>query len=523
MTGFHPSANSIVFHFIILVLATLLFSCDSGPSGPPPPTGEQYIVNASIVVNPSGYAPLTAELTLTTNRPLIVEIFVPGRRSNAGDIRHRFPELATSHVLPVLGLYSSTENEVHLLFYDESGALLGETTRTIETEPLVAGMPVVSVQVNRQGYKPGTNLISYFGNTGDFLPMTPVVTDSEGDIRWFADFEGHPILGSLFYDAGVERLANGDLFFGDGSSERIASIDMLGNVTNQWPIPGYGFHHHVMEMVPDGNLLATVNKRGLPTIEDHIIEIDRASGDIVQEWDLRQSLDDSRKTWTNNLRDWFHANGLAYDVQKDAIIVSGRVQGTVKLTRTNDVIWIMAPHRGWLTAGNGVDLNTKLLTPLDAGGNPITDPDILDGSTNHPDFEWAWYQHAPEILPNGDLLLFDNGDNRNFGNSPNYSRAVVYRIDDDNMTVQQIWSYGKQRGGETYSSIVSDVDYHITEDNIFFMPGTVFDGIGALGRMVEIDVSSRTVLYEATVRLPEGQSGITFHRVERLPLYAPNN
>ena len=362
------------------------------------------------------------------------------------------------------------------------------------------------------------NLVSYFGHTNRELPQIPFIFDSEGAIRWYVNLDAHPVFGHLFYDAGVERLQNGNLYFGDGSSGRIAELDMMGRLVNEWPIPGYGFHHNVLEM-PNGNFLATVNKHGLSTIEDHILEIDRSTGAIIQVWDLRQSLDSRRRVWSGNARDWFHGNGLQYDPDDDTIIVSGRVQGTVKLTRNNKVVWILAPHRGWNQAGDGTDLSTKLLQPIDADGQPIADPEVLDGKTSHPDFEWAWYQHAPEFMPDGTLLLFDNGENRNYGGQPAYSRAVIYRIDEQAMTIQQVWEYGRERGGQTYSGIVSDVDYHVKENTVVFMPGAIWDGQGPHGRTVEVDFDTGEVVYETVIRKADPASGITFHRVERLPLY----
>ena len=499
--------------------ALLLFglvSCDAASTGTL--SGEALVDRLDITLNPSGYVPLAAEAHLTTQEPVQVEVFVPGRTA-VGDVRRRFETVDAEHTLPILGLYSDTDNPVTFRFFGAGGVSRGEVLRTVKTDPPIAGLPEVTIQVQRPRAKPGMNLVNYFGATGELLPMTPVFVDAAGDVRWYAAFERHEVLGRLFYDVGPERLANGDLFFGDGNSGRIVSLDMLGNITGTWPIPGYGFHHHVMEMTPDGNLLATVNKRGIATVEDHIIEIDRESAAIVQEWDLRQSLDAGRRTWSDNTRDWFHANGLAYDAAQDAIIVSGRVQGVVKLTRDNALVWILAPHVDWGMAGNYVDLSSKLLTPLDRNGNPIADPSVLEGRQAHEDFDWAWYPHAPELLPNGDLLLFDNGDNRHFQQGERYSRAVVYRIDESAMTVQQVWEYGRTRGNATYSRIVSDVDYHADEGTIVFMPGSAHDGTGPLGRVIEVDQSTGEVLLEFTVRAPNAPWGITFHRVERLPLY----
>lgn len=503
------------------LLVWIISGCDQNDAGGPFNV-ENIIDTTRISVNPSGYAPLTANIAITTNEPVQVEILIKGRNSQAGDVQYRHPESGTQHVVPIMGLYGGTENIVYLRLYDAGGNLLGETSRIVTTAPLIPELPNVSVEVNTGRRKPGMNLVSYFGHTNRDLPQIPFIFDSDGDIRWYVNLDAHPVLQHLFYDAGVERLRNGNLYFGDGSSRNLVEMDMMGNVVNLWPLPNHGFHHDVFEL-PNGNLLATVHKNGLQTIEDHIVEIDRTSGALVTEWDLRQSLDSKRRSWSANFADWFHGNGLAYDESADAIIVSGRHQGVVKLTRNNEVVWLLAPHRGWKSAGDGTVLATKLLQPLDSQGQPITDRGVLEGTTNHPDFEWNWYQHAPELLPDGNLLLFDNGDQRNYTFSERYSRAVIYRIDEQNMTVQQIWQYGKERGGQTLAAIVSDVDYHEEQGTIAFMPGAIWGQGGPHGRTVEVDIDSRDIVYEARIFKPDPSHGITFHRVERLPLYPSTN
>ena len=99
---------------------------------------------------------------------------------------------------------------------------------------------------------------------------------------------------------------------------------------NTWNLFGLGFHHTLIEK-PNGNFLVTVNDYSKPTEEDVIIEVDRNSGQIINRWDLDQSLDKNRKVWASNRAnlevDWFHANGLAYSATDDCIIVSGRTQG----------------------------------------------------------------------------------------------------------------------------------------------------------------------------------------------------
>ncbi len=510
------------FFFPLAVFA--LLGCDSNPveSETTDKGLSDLIISESLILNPTGYTPLSAELKLQTAQPVQVELEIESRNDNEENLIHRFDEITTSFTLPVLGLYASHSNILYFRFYDRGNQLLGEETRPIDTAQLLQELPTINVRVNTGKKKPGMNLVSYFGHSNRDLPQIPFIFDQYGHIRWYANMDAHPVLGGLFYDAGVERLKNGNLYFGDGSSGRLVEMDMLGRVVHEWPLPGYTFHHHVLEL-PNGNLLATVNKQGLPTIEDHILEIDRDNGAIVQVWDLRQSLDSRRRIWSSNSRDWFHANGLAYDENDDAIIVSGRVQGTVKLSRNNELIWLLAPHRGWDQAGDGTDLNTKLLQPLDVNGIPITDSQVLAGFTDHSDFSWAWYQHAPELTPHETLLLFDNGDNRHYQGHPVFSRAVEYRIDEDKMTIQQVWEYGRERGNSTYSWIVSDVDYHHEENTVVFMPGANHEN-GPNGKTVEVDYTTKDVAYEAVIR-NDGSAmwGIMFHRIERLPIYPHNH
>ena len=506
------------------LLLGLLAGCDNNPVDEGDTDVEFELSRLTITLNPSGYAPLSAEAEVTTNIPVQIEVFVSGKKGVGSDVTHRFPGMVQDAAIPILGLYSDFPNVVTIRFLDSAGSVLADTTQTITTGPLLSDLPNVTIDaIVPSNVKPGMNLVSYFGHNGNFNPQRPFIFDRFGDIRWYLDFSSHPSLSGLFYDNGVERLANGNLYFGDRSTGRIVEMDMLGRTITSWVFPGYDFHHNVIEK-PNGNFVLTVDKQGASTVEDYIIEIDRSSGAIVREWNLNQSLDYSRRSWPTSFAnlnvDWFHGNGLSYDPGDNTIIVSGRTQGTVKLTSLNEVVWILAPHRGWAAAGDGTDLTTKLLQPVNAVGQVIPDAGVLEGTSNHPDFEWAWYQHAPKLMPDGSLLLFDNGDNRNYSDQELYSRAVVYEIDESAMTVKQTWQYGKERGAPTFSRIVSDVDYHADEDNIVFMPGAARSGGTSYGKMIEVDVASRVVVFEATITPPTAPFGITFHRVERLPLYS---
>jgi arylsulfate sulfotransferase len=478
------------------------------------------VTNEIVTLNPNGYSPLSATISLQTSSKTKVTIRVVGKNGIESDVVKEFDELSTFHTIPVLGLYPDFENTVELICKPELGKEVWRKKYSIKTAALPTDTyPNIVIDKKTDQMAEGMTLVSYFGFKTNPVPQTPFIFDAFGDIRWYLDFSTSTELNTLFYDDGMERLQNGNLYFGNGTTNKIYEIDFLGKISNTWDMPGFSFHHNVQEK-PNGNFIVSVNKIGKSTIEDYIIEIDRASKQIVNTWDLNLSLQYNRQTLTTNTKDWIHVNAVIYDNSDNTIIVSGRTQGVVKLDENNKVVWILGNHKGWGVAGDGANLNNYLLQPLDSRNRPITNQSILDGDTNHPDFEWPWYQHAPLLMPNGHLMLFDNGGfNRNFSGSGNYSRAVEYDIDDKKKTVKQIWEYGKSRGTSTFAPIVSDVDFLKTpnHDHVIFSPGSV-NNSSIYGKVIELDYTTKNILFEATLTSPRS-TRVTFHRTERLNLY----
>ena len=506
-------------HLVAAVLTgALLAACSSSDSTAP--TGGLLLSNERVSLNPSGYAPLSALIHVETSQPTTVALTVAGRRGAGSEVTANFTQRNTTHDLPVLGLYPDFANTVTLTFRDSTGVTRATKTYSITTAAPVAGAyPAIAINARTDGQMaPGMTLVSYFGYATKSVPQKPFIFDAFGDVRWSLDFTSNADLANLFFDNGIERLRNGNLYFGDGNSGKIYEVDMLGRVINTWPFAGYTFHHEVLEK-PNGNFLVTVTKQGIPTIEDFVIEIDRTSKQIVRTWDLRQSLQFGRRALTADSTDWIHVNAVAFDSTDNTIIISGRTQGVIKLDSINRVVWILGSHRGWGTAGNGVALAPFLLNPLDRAGQPITDPAVRDGTVTHPDFEWNWYQHAPLVMPNGHVMLFDNGgDNRNYSGSGRYSRAVEYEINTAAKTVRQAWSYGTARGVTTFSNIVSDVDFLAASNHVLWVPGAVNSG-SRYGKVIELDYATQSVVFEATLTPVQTFFGITMHRAERLPLY----
>ncbi|MDT0538934.1 aryl-sulfate sulfotransferase [Croceitalea sp. P059] len=513
-------------YWVVLALFMFVLACSDDNivdnMDPGPEIDSDIIEEINVQLNPSGYSPLTALLSLKTSEEVFVEVSVIGKNGNASTISNRFQQENTVFNLEILGLYANHLNELQVDLLDANGTSLETQTITIQTAPLIADLPQINIDVPSKSSSPEFNFVNYFGFNQNFRPQRPFIFDQFGEIRWYLNFISHPQLNNLFYDNGMTRLQNGNLLTGDGFTGNIHEIDMMGNLINTWSLQGNGFHHHVIEK-PNGNLLVTINDINKATVEDVIIEIDRSSGEFSNTWDLNNSLDNTRRAWPTDLADlnfdWFHANAIEYSSTDDEIIISGRTQGIVKLSAENEVSYIVAPHKEWNTSGSGIELSQFLLTPLDAQNQEITDEDVLLGNTNHPDFEWSWYQHSPILMPNGNLMIFDNGDNRNYTNFGPYSRAVEYEIDEVNKTIKQVWSYGKDRGEETYARIVSKVSYVSDNKSILFTPGSSVDNGTAAGKVVEVDYATKQVIFEATILPPSTVFNISFHNVLRMQLY----
>jgi arylsulfate sulfotransferase len=516
------------------VLAFFIFSCKKEVPVAQQTTTQSIPVISftlpadSVILDPYGVAPLSALINFTSPVKGSTLIVVKGKNGPLSDIQHQFQDSGFSHSVQVIGLYAGYANTVNVYVMSAQGDTLAKSSATITTNPLPANFTPLTIQLDvpmGSTTNPGINLVSNYASS---YPQIPYMVDNFGDIRWLLNYINHPPLDSLEYECGINRLRDGNFFFGDAHTNAIYEIDPLGKIINTWPLlQGYIFHHHLIE-IPNGNFITTASLPGSThpdgslTGLDYVIEINRQTGGVMNVWDLKVSLDEFRTALTTNTEDWFHGNALLYDSTDNTIIVSGRTQCVVKLDFGNNVKWILSNHKGWGTNRLGQDLNQFLLKPLDSAGNIISDTNVVNGYTNATSFEWNWFQHSPVFMPNRDIMLFDDGTTRNFDTSstqPKYSRAVEYKIDPVNMTVQQIWEYGKERGIETYSAVISNVQYLPATDHVLFCPGyQVVNTTGQGGKIVEIDYATRQVVSEIS------ESCVNlwgFHRAYRMNPY-PN-
>jgi arylsulfate sulfotransferase len=426
----------------------------------------------------------------------------------------------TDHQVPILGLYPDTLNKI-ILGLTRRDLGYAEDTFEIRTDTLPSFFPEISIQTAAiDMMEPGWNLCTVAFGLGNRFASYPLIFDNHGIVRWYLAFAEH----GLGWITPVEMLHNGNLCFGLGDT--IYEYSMLGMQENTWTLHGCSQTHDIVEK-PDGNFLIPVHKWHIGTADDHILEMDRNTGAIMKEWDLRTVMDVDRFTYVQDSVDWLHINSVWYSPEDNSLIISGRNQGMIKVNYENDPLWILAPNKGWGQAGqNGDGFPTAdyLLTAVNAQGSPYPDS-VQSGDSDADEFSWVWGQHAAMYLPNGNVFIFDNGLNRNFSNRNRFSRGVEYEVNEQEMTIKQVWSYGKDMGREFYSGIISDVDYLPETGNRLLTAG-IISGLPTHSTIVEVTHPDKTVVFEARLTfknmLVQGSGWGAFdinYRAERVKIY----
>lgn len=466
-------------------------------------TNGYTIDNPKVLLDPYDASPLTALILFETEEEVSPKITIEGK-DKLTTIETEFAK-NTKHYLPIYGLYADYNNKVDISYTLSDGKKITKQVE-IQTDKLPDNF-VLPTSVKKDSSKLTNDL--YF-----FTPSSKGYTcayDVNGDVRWY-------LSNNAVWDN--TRLKNGHMMV---STERLVNspyymtglyeIDLLGHIYNEYSLKG-GYHHDYFEL-PNGNLLVASddfnNESG--TVEDYIVELDRTTGNIIKTWDLKDILnmeDGKSENWSSY--DWFHNNSVWYDDVTNSITLSGRHQDAViNIDYTSGKLkWIIGDPTNWSS-----EYQKYFFTPVGE------------------DFEWQWSQHAAMITPEGYVFIFDNGNNKSKDSSKyvdatnSYSRGVMYKIDTDKMTIEQVYEYGKERGSSFYSPYISDVDYLSKNHYLIHSGGIVY--VDGKNSNQPAGFSSNTTLKSDTVEILNNKVIFEIvlptnnYRVEKLSLYTEND
>lgn len=521
----------------------------------------EFLKEPVVTKNPNPAAPLVAILTFTPDQKVKTEVLVDNgiRKWTLYFDENKSP----SKGLIIAGMRGDTEHTFEVSIVGEDGKKATSKTKlTYKTPPIPkVSYDFPSVQVTKADPKrmeygdSGITILSirrgapgptnYFSqNQIDFTRSWGMLLglDNAGEVVWYYE--------SPMRLEGVEELSNGNLLF-HLHDFRSIEIDYAGNVINEWyaekrfqgkpenpnaiPIKGIISIHHQPAELPNGNFLGMVvhpkffkdypanytdpnAKKDAWVMGDMVVEFDR-DGNVLWEWDSFDYLDPYRLGYAAfnsywHVRgypdhvDWSHGNGVTYDPRDDSMIISLRHQAAfIKVDRkTKEIKWILGPHVGW-----NEELSKKLLKPV---GD---------------DFRWPWYGHNPRVTEDGNIVLYDNGLFQAFPYDKAaeidtlFSRGVEYKIDEENMTIEQVWasSHSHEEEDAYFSWSMSDAhrfketkNHMVIDANIYSSKETNLtlddydhtrrhvDYIYQFARVREYDKDTHDVVFEAFVRDP---------------------
>ena len=470
--------------------------------------GNYTLTNPLVKLNPYEFCPLTAVVMFETPAASEATITVLGKEVE-GNITHRFPA-TKKHILPIYGLYADYENTVEIVLSNGEKA-----TVKIQTEPLMAGVPLATKMETTKEYM-GDNLIFLTAAMRSF----PVAYDYKGDLRWYS---------CVNFAFDCKRMPNGHILIG---TERLVKMPYFttgiyemafsGKVFKEYANPIGGYHHDQFVM-EDGNILMLCFDMYSGTVEDVCVLLDKNTGEVLRKWDYKDVLPQypTAGSGSQDAHDWFHNNAVWYDKKTNSLTLSGRHQDAVinldyELDENGKakLNWIIGDPTGWPE-----DMQKYFFKPVGDVAN----------------FDWQYEQHACVVLPDGDIMLFDNGHYRSkikenyVAAKDNFSRGVRYRIDTEKMEIEQIWQYGKERGADFFSPYICNVEYYNEGHYMVHSGGIGYeDGKPCEGMAVMLSMNPGEHVYtfnSITCELVNDEVVMELHvpancyRAEKLPLY----
>lgn len=410
--------------------------------------------------------------------------------AGSGSARDTTPFSALDHDgagdLPVLGLTASTGYQLQVQVKGHE-QIATSGTFTAATPQLPAPLSDLHLQVTGS-IPPGLLITSLLSFNADSVGYA-LAFDPSGQLRWYREFrEG--ITGMPVIETKQQPNGNFTAYVGPTGRPplltRYYEFTPAGQIVREYraPAPFYLDNHE---------LLLTFDAGGLPTAHffafdfRHVDSFPPASkGDtsiaghrlirqrfgaepeiIWNSWD-HFAISDVIEPGSSYAID--HPNSIAFDLDSNYIVSWRNLGEITKIhARTGAIMWRMGGAHNQFTF--------------------VDDP--LNGFSG---------QHSPRVLPNGDLLFFDNG----WRHTPSETRAVEYKIDAAKRTATLVWEY--RHSPTIFTPYVGSVQRQLN--------GNTLIGYGLAARIVEV-TNDKSVVFEAT--LMNGSTPLNFYRAIRVP------
>jgi hypothetical protein len=408
----------------------LLFLCLSttrcGSSGPDLSTGLSPIVD-EVIVAPNPNNVLSAIVTASVRDANRVRI---SYQAQGGTAASSTPEVTISApatiTLPVFGLRPETSYSLWVTALTTGGRSTDSRQVSLRTGSLPSYLPVFSVE-KPGNPQPGYTMVAWTATnvgTPDLFQEqnAALIVDQDGHVAWYKELPGHVVFDWQRQPDGNYTAAADQAI--PWTSESYRQFDKLGNQLRTWSATeDYTIDDHELRVLPNGDALFFGNNSrtmdltnigGQPNadVSGNLLIRVSSSNQLVFQWDAFDHLPaiddlDPLIDHTRDSVDWTHGNAIDVTADGNYLMSFRNLSQVVKIdSRSGAVLWKLGGSDGHFTF---------LDDPL--GGFSL--------------------QHGIRELPNGNLLLFDNGANH----EPPQSRAVEYQLDLNARTARMVWQY----------------------------------------------------------------------------------
>ncbi|MBI2618744.1 MAG: aryl-sulfate sulfotransferase [Ignavibacteriales bacterium] len=403
----HGEARVLAFPFaLVLVLA----GCESPPVVPE--GSKAFPVVRNISIQPSPYNEVSVIVTASVKNVVLAAAKFQSQEHGVESTPF-LPVSGESLRIPVYGLRGSTSYTMRILVRLNSGQEVLSESVQIQTRDLPDDIPSLVVQSHIQP-TPGYVMIGFIG--APVLPRYAIIVDNQGRVVWYRQF--HSAVADFQLQPNNNYTLYGSLA---GESQRFYELDRNGDVVGEYlsvASPETGVHE--LRLFPIGHALYGVDRRimdlshmggqAIAEVRGVVIEL-RREGRPLFTWNTFDHFEiteasDEISLAGASVNPW-HSNAIEVDSDGHLLVSFRNSDEVTKIdSETGTIIWRLNGKKNQFTFLN----------------------DPLSGFS---------HQHGIRRLPNGNIILFDNGNLH----TPPQSRAVEYRLDEAALTATLVWEY----------------------------------------------------------------------------------
>ena len=332
--------------------------------------------------------------------------------------------------------------------------------------------------------------------------------------------------GKEIWNSGIEDLVYynsnryGNVFgcsLAPGTENNLPGKEFTFQGETVWEEPNDEFLHHDLIQLPNGNYLGIIETTSLgpipigdwtqlfmglgfqangvsiefPWVGDKLVEWDKETGDVVWEWNVFENFnmmdyDQFGGTWNQAYidlhYDWTHVNAVVYEESESALYISTRhLSRITKIDYpSGEIVW----NLGYDMASDDVTLGSNI------------------GFS---------FQHSLQILDNGNILTFDNGNLAEEFRGLDSPQSRAIEISTDGTSAELVWSY--ELPSHLYG-FASGNAQKLENGNVLVTT------VGGGGRSLEVDPNG-IIVWEGNynLSLPNG----AVYRAHRIPGLFPTS